>query len=542
MSNTGGQPPPGTRRGRPGSGGGDRSRSSSRKSEEKLRRTDSVTSSGSVPFTQNEVSLSGAPATQEVIVNVPKQIEKEDTTPVQQVNESTLEKMTTDADENGLKNNTTSTTTKISTNYEYDNTHKGPYIVYVDALDSAGARKPINAISLDRLVAKLGITDINEILKIGYGRCKVSFKNYYAANDFVRDDRLKANGYDPKIFAHFVSKIGLVFDIPTEISMDDFQDACKSPVPILKCIRIERRDPNDEKNRIPTRRVKIIFKGLEIPYEITFQHTKVPVKYFISFAQCYRCYRFNHFAQHCKQRLERCRMCFHQHEEKDACMPLTCTNCKDNHHPTSKECPARAKAYAIRKTMTIENLSLKEARMKFSSAFSNRFSILDNEEETSFPPLKMKSNNRTQNNSKQAAQIVHALAPFSKVVRVNQNREREVRNAQINMAEWQKAVNESNTIDNTPNKNFTNPHRTSDLERFTSQINTNTFYNLKSADAEKTLNEVKSKLRYFLSQSSGDNLTAQQKLFLSNLHMSIEEKLNITEYSQINSENSFLTI
>lgn len=425
---------------------------------------------------------------------------------------------------------------KISIDYKYNEEHHGPFIVYVDAVDPSGARKPINAITLNRLLHTLQIDGITELTKIGYGRCKVTFKNANMANKFVYDSKIKENGYNAKIFAHFVSKIGLVFDIPGDLSMDEFQLSINSPVPILKCIRIERKDPEDNEKKIPTGRVKIIFDGLEIPREICYGYTKIKVKHYISFAQCYRCFRFNHFAQQCRQQIEICKSCFNKHEQNDPCGQMMCTNCKNNHHPTSKSCPARTKAYTIKKIMTLENLSVSEARTKYSGIFGNRFAVLD-DNENYFPalPPHTKPNTNLYNNNKEAAISMHNLMPFSKVVRRNVNREREAEKSKQNMEQWRNLTQHNNDMNNEPNRNFVNPHKSSDVERVISQFNVNRIstdntsqINQPQGNAEETLININSSLDNFLSQWVNYNLTFDQKEFLRGLQSQIMETIGST--------------
>ncbi|XP_037822000.1 uncharacterized protein LOC119610730 [Lucilia sericata] len=414
---------------------------------------------------------------------------------------------------------------KISMEYKYNEEHRGPFIVYVDAVDPSGSRKPINAISLNRTLKKYEVEGITEVLKIGYGRCKVTFKLRNLANNFAYDKRIKQDGYLPKIFAHFVSKIGLIFDIPTDLSMEDFQSSIISEVPILKCIRVERKDPEDRELKIPTGRVKIFFDGLEIPKEISYDYTKIKVKHYISFAQCYRCYRFNHFAQHCKQQMEVCRICFNKHEQAQSCGQMMCTNCKNDHHPTSKSCPARIKAYTIKKIMTLENLSINEARTKYSGAFGNRFAVLDDEVEDIFPRLTPKSNSNIINNGKEAAKTIHSIMPYSAIVRRNPNREREAENSRQNMEQWQKFTKDSNYVNNKPNTNFNNPHKTSSVEKLASQLNVNTA----QSESDKVLSDINSKLDGFLAGWENYNLSFDQKEFLRGLQNQIIDSLRSKE-------------
>lgn len=347
-----------------------------------------------------------------------------------------------------VDNNVKSPNTTSERRYDsrYDAGHKGPYMVYVDSFDQAGSRKFLSALTVSRLLTRLNVTDILEVVKIGFGRVKVLFKNYMAANKLADNEELTKFDLSPKIFDHFTSKIAIVFDIPTDISMEEFQDGIESPIEIVKCIRVTRRikDPNGVENVMNTKNVKIIFRGNEIPNEVFFGYVRIKVRHYVAFAQCYRCYRFNHFAQHCKQSYELCRSCYCQHEKETECEKISCTNCKGDHAPTYKLCPAREKAFAIKKVMVVENLSIREARLRFKGVIGNRFDILE-DDSTEFPPLVHTNNaNKSVNNHQAAVKALHHTHPFNKVVKksVNNNRIREEENARRTMATHQKVLDE----------------------------------------------------------------------------------------------------
>lgn len=131
---------------------------------------------------------------------------------------------------------------------------------------------------------------------------------------------------------------GIIFDIPAYITEEELKENIISPIKILKTKRVSR---TQEGMKFPTRRVKIVFDGLEVPKEVTFGYTKIKVKPFVAFAQCY------HFAQHCKQLNSICAKCGISHDNNIKCSKEQCVNCKGNHEATNKDCPARIKAYTI---------------------------------------------------------------------------------------------------------------------------------------------------------------------------------------------------
>lgn len=93
--------------------------------------------------------------------------------------------------------------------YFYDSDHAFTYVVYVDVVLTEEERH--RTIIILNFATFLEIQDIIGITKIGSGRCKLIFKNAPSTNNFVRDVRVAGLGYQPKIFAHFVSTMGTVF-------------------------------------------------------------------------------------------------------------------------------------------------------------------------------------------------------------------------------------------------------------------------------------------------------------------------------------------
>lgn len=86
--------------------------------------------------------------------------------------------------------------------------------------------------------------------------------------------------------------------------------------------------------------------------------------------------------------------------------------------------------------MTIENLSIRESRQRFSTAFSNRFSILaDNEE---FPEIKTSGKPNSVNNHTEAVRNLHRILPYASVVKVNSNKASEEKKAKETMAQHKK--------------------------------------------------------------------------------------------------------
>uniref|UniRef100_W8B1H4 Uncharacterized protein n=1 Tax=Ceratitis capitata TaxID=7213 RepID=W8B1H4_CERCA len=136
-------------------------------------------------------------------------------------------------------------------NLSYSDNHKGPFIVYLDKKKTKkeSARTPINAIRVRKLIQEHKVEDVIDIVKIGYGRCKITFKNGNAANNF---SELINDQYEARIFVNFVSKIEMMFDVPTDISEGELLEGISSPIKIIRIMRVMR---TNDGIKYPTRRV-----------------------------------------------------------------------------------------------------------------------------------------------------------------------------------------------------------------------------------------------------------------------------------------------
>lgn len=397
---------------------------------------------------------------------------------------------------------------------DYDEQHKGPFVVYVDT-KIAEPRTPINQFKLTKKLIDLKVDNIDSVLKVGYSRCKVFFRTRIAANNFAKNLDMEKAGYSVKIFTHLLTKTGIIFNIPEEISMKELSQWLSAPVPIVKLIRMTRKDTSNNKQRIPTMKVKVVFKGLQIPREIDFAYTKVTTKPFISFGQCYNCYRFNHLADNCKQKEQTCKICFSRHDEATGCdtSVIKCNNCNDQHPPTDRNCPAREKALNLKRLMVLENLSLKEARAKYAGIMGgNRFEILGEEGiENNFPQMRTKPD-KFINNTREASRFIHKAQPYSKVLKTNVNRQREEANAKRNMEEYRQITRDFNQTYNEP-RNMDNPHIVSEVE--------------------KMMTNLKSIINSSMSSWTNDIMTQSDRNFLKEVGTSIEKALNNKDRNEI---------
>ncbi|XP_073819566.1 uncharacterized protein isoform X2 [Musca autumnalis] len=353
---------------------------------------------------------------------------------------------------------------QVNYNFRYDTDHKGPYYVYFDKTSADGSIEVLNSLMLSRLIKSSGIPGVLDVNKIGFGRAKVICRTGTDANNIAADPILAQQGY-------------------VEIPIEEIRATIQSEKEILNIVRLTRKNGNEI---VDTTRIKITFKGLDIPKTVRlFDYTNRDVKHYVSFGQCYNCFRFNHFSGHCKQAIENCRKCYVPHQNSEPCAAeIKCSNCKGDHSPLDRGCPARETAYQIKRIMTIENLNQKEARLRYASVFnSNRFDILADNIDATFPQLtktfrKSKTSgqnviNNTHgvlNNTQEAVKDLHAINPYAKVIKNNKNRLREEANVIKTRQEHKKALEEGEVYQSVNGSALNNIQKVSELEKFLSNI------------------------------------------------------------------------
>lgn len=373
--------------------------------------------------------------------------------------------------ENSPPQNNNPIISKPKTEYLYQENDKGPFEVYIDTkIVGNSQRKPINAVSIGMLLNKWNIKGVLEVKKIGYGRCRIICNNYKVANNICQDIRFEENTFECKIMAHHLSKTGIIFNIDEDISAEELIQMIESPIPIIKAFRVTIRDKDDKEKRIPTKRIKIIFRGHEVPKEITLAHAKINCSIFIPFGQCFNCFRFNHHASQCKQTQSVCKKCATTHEGV-GCDTIKCANCGGPHEATFKECPARLKAYEIKRQMAIHNLTMKEARDKISALVGNRFDILEDYDQN-FPNIN-KTQKQTIDKHKESAGAIHKLFPYSTVTKgnpkPNQNRLNELANKQKSMLEWRQCI-QAETLKTQSKVNIQNQYKVNEYEKLMNEF------------------------------------------------------------------------
>lgn len=269
------------------------------------------------------------------------------------------------------------------------------------------------------------IDDLNHIgllnlRTIGNGKAKITFDSALNANNFVLHNNFKSKNLIAYIPKSFVEKFGVIKHVPTKYGEAYILDNIDSPIPIHSVQRLKRRDPTNPETFIPTTTIKIGFKGKSIPKSVKFNWCICEVQYFVpAVKQCRKCGLLDHIAKFCKSKDARCIKCGSVPVCVGECPKFCCILCgSDRHNALFKGCQKKIERQNVKTIMTMENISFKEYKEKYSN--SNMFDALDPDKyEDNFPNGLIVNNSLNIRNTQQEVNRILIKTRYNKVVKTN---------------------------------------------------------------------------------------------------------------------------
>lgn len=279
----------------------------------------------------------------------------------------------------------------------------GKHKVFIQKIDnSSEVRKSISVLKVAEILNKITKgKNICDIKKVGRNRIIVECTESSTANALVQSSELKNKDLNAYIPNFLIARPAIIKNIDSDYSEDTLKNIIDSrQFKIKNIIRMNRRIIREEKiEYVPSNTIKIFFYGQNIPEYIYIWNARFPCEPFIrAVKQCYRCFRYGHFAKQCKNNYERCSRCGDKDHTKKDCKSekIKCANCTQNHEPTDKDCPERLRQKQITELMATHNMSYHEAFLEvpkinerenqYSVRTENKFSALSNYEED-FPEM-----------------------------------------------------------------------------------------------------------------------------------------------------------
>ncbi|GFG29647.1 hypothetical protein Cfor_12613, partial [Coptotermes formosanus] len=257
----------------------------------------------------------------------------------------------------------------------YSENDKGPYIVHVSRISpDPAAGTSIRPIKFGQFLSNHKFQNIHRegVKRVGRNKISVQFTSAEDANNFITSPVLALCKYTASIPTFSVTRMGLVRQVPTDLSMEEFATNALLPPGcgnIIKARRLSRKNVEDGKvSWVPTQSVVVTFLGQSLPSKIFLYYTSLPVElYNFPTTQCYACCRYGHTKAACRSK-PRCFRCSKEHLG-DSCevteSGASCAHCLGRHFATNRSCPEQERQRSIKVVMAQQSISYVEACAQF---------------------------------------------------------------------------------------------------------------------------------------------------------------------------------
>ena len=251
----------------------------------------------------------------------------------------------------------------------YPSNSSGPFTILIRPTNISANTKRLNATHTGKvLMTKFKPEQLAHIYSSGKFQNTAIFSSASAANDCLSLGILTASNLTAYIPDSFLSCEGLIRGVPTDFPVEELLTNIKSPHKILDIRRQNRKiKKNNQFELIPTQSVYLRFEGRIRPDQVSLFQVRYPVDpWYAPIKICYQCFMFGHVSLQCKSQ-PKCIKCGNKkHTDEEVCPrkdgPPSCRNCKGEHQPTDKMCPAFLHEKAISALAAERNISLIEAR------------------------------------------------------------------------------------------------------------------------------------------------------------------------------------
>lgn len=325
----------------------------------------------------------------------------------------------------------------------YSKRDHGPYVVYFMYEDDQW-----NDIKLGKLLQDNN-RRFESIYKINKKKARVTFLSATDANNVIKMAALRVNDIKAMIPRFFAEKIGVIYDVPLDMTNETISKAISSSVEIKAIERMKRFSGkiNGKDTFMNTTSIKIRFLGDRLPESVRIHGACRRVKKMReSVLQCYRCYKFGHSKTNCGSQQQICRSCAQELLENHNCEEKKCGNCGSSHDMTNRNCPEYKKQAVIKELVTEKRVSFWEAAEMVKDTAPPKDFKLDLNDVGEFPQL--------------GGYKTRGRATPKSFVNVEEIR----KNAAKQQSQWN-ALSQNPQIPWTPIGD--NPHKVSDFEKVT---------------------------------------------------------------------------
>ena len=241
---------------------------------------------------------------------------------------------------------------------KYTRLDTGPYKIIV-------TKDNINMIHLAKAL-KINKMNANNMEKISKNMARMEFKTYIEANDCVQSEAINLfDGYKMFIPYNFNKTIGVIKNVPIEITDEEILENINSDIPIEKIERMTKWNPTTE-TASNMELVKITFKGNNLPNNVVlYDNILAKVSYYIpNPLLCKGCLNYGHTAKKCNSKgTIRCHTCAKIKDEDHLCdLRPNCKHCGEGHRTNNRDCRERIRQKQITEYMTINKTNYRETK------------------------------------------------------------------------------------------------------------------------------------------------------------------------------------
>jgi hypothetical protein len=250
---------------------------------------------------------------------------------------------------------------------KYPSSSTGPFTVLVKKSDDSS----ICPISIGKMLKTKNIiinTTRDGIQKENRNTVSINFRTPEDANSFITSYFVISNNLKAFVPKYRLSRQGLIRGIPNNVSMEEILEGIETPANVGKVLSARRLNYKDtssgEIEWKPSSTLILTFEGSIVPDRVFLFYNSLKVEQYISpTVLCYNCCRYGHAKKHCKSPT-RCYKCSKPHPA-DQCDStyVRCINCQGAHTAANLKCPEYIRQRNIKRTMAMDNVSLKEASL-----------------------------------------------------------------------------------------------------------------------------------------------------------------------------------
>lgn len=253
----------------------------------------------------------------------------------------------------------------------FNSTYSAPYVVHVQKKTEHGLAS-LDSISFGSFIFKKKCENILKIKSVGRQKVAVEFNSIDSANAFLDDESLSKAGYISFIPKYLSSRMGVLRNIPADMTEEDLLQQISTPRSFGKIIKLRRltfKTVEEGKNVWkPARSIVVTVEGKELPSYVYLFYNRIPVEtYVLPTVQCYKCCKYGHTKLQCRGK-EVCYRCSGGNHTGDKCHieeeNVTCVNCGGRHTAVSVVCPELGRQKHIKKIMAENSISYYEASLR----------------------------------------------------------------------------------------------------------------------------------------------------------------------------------